>query len=608
MQYLKKIRLILIAVLFLHFFCRVSVDAQVFSYPNLIDVKFVPESKDSEPIYWASNGALFGFALPTEQDEDMYGAFIGPYSISAQKWLSKSMLKFSISDGKRIEFKDANHKTIMQYPGLLYQKYDFDNFIVEQRLVFISGRSVLVKNDVINTADSTISLALRIDGMPFKELGIGSSFANGYRFEISDRGRTDLFLLLRFKSNLDVSLGVHTDYYEYAHIDLHELESRDTLSMSLTLSQYFFKDPSLDTELTSAALSFPNTYFDRNQKLWDSYLSAIPSNLFGIYKTILVKSLQEFIMCLRTPSKLMPNYHFVSGEIENSEFIVTDHSCLFTAAMTKLDPTPAYQHFISILRFQESSGAVPDTIFTSRHAGFQENHHNKYPMLCWTAFNLFNITEDYDFAINYLPFLESYIGFWNSKIDENNNAWIENEKGEECPVINALLFSEYFALSKLCEIINENEKSEFYKTKYDQIRLEFNIHFFDDNLKNYVSINSQNGKKQISYDAGMIALWTGLAGREIAISLSEYYRNILTDPEKIQKFRESEKDPVKMWFLVSGLNNYGLTQLADAYKHEFIFSLLDDDFAKQTGRFKNVLKPQYQRADFYAVILLLLYT
>ncbi len=599
MSDLRHTSLILMVCLVIKIFCAMSLDAQRFDYPNILDFHYIPENADSEPIYFSSNGAMFGFTLPDDNNPEFYGSFIGPYSIATGKWISESMIKFSVSDGKKREFKDAKHMTIRQYPGLLYQQYIFDDIIIEQNLCFISGRSALITNNVINISDKEISLALRLDGIAFENSGIGSEFASSYRFELLDGN--DLFLLIRFKSSGDVSLGIHPEYYEYGHTDLQLVKPGDTLSMNITLSQYYFKDPFLDTDLTGSALAFPSVYKQRVSELWNNYLSRFSDNVISLYKTPVVKALQIFMMRLRAPSYRIPDYYVISGFSHNSEYIKTDDSWLFAAALSRLDPQLALEHISAVMRHQRPNGSLPRIIYTGAHNDEDSISSIMFPMLCRTAFNLFNITADGDFGIGVIPLLEDFLKYYQTNDD---NIWVLNKKREECPVLNALLYSEYHAFETLCRIIHEYEKADYYQQKQQIMKKEFNQHFFDKNLNAYIIRKPADTAKIISEDAGMFALWTGLAEMEIATVYAQHYTQILSDVNKIQEFRSSPADAFQTWVLISGLKNYGLSKLADAYMHEFMFKILDEQFLQQTGVYKNIFKPEYRRSDVYSVLLL----
>lgn len=597
------IRNTFISLIFAIIFCFTgfSQTLNYYDFNDLMDFTFIPENPNSENKYFATNGSLFGFSLPDKSKENHLGSFLGPYSITEQKWISESLVNFSLSDGNLIPFSTAKESIISQYPGMLYQKYIFDSFYTEHKLIMLSGRSALIQLLVVNSSDKVLSFALRADGTPFDDIGIGSKFANGWRLEIIDT--QDLFYLIRFKADRDLAFGFSDDYYEFGDKSLIELQPKDTMSLTMTISQYFVRDPLLDTELISSAVNQPELYFQRNINLWNYYLSRFPLHTDIKLTKLAVKSLQTLFLNLRSPSKNMGNYYILSDNYSDYEYYNTDESWLYSASLFNFDPALAKQHYLAVMNFQNRNGSLPKIVKPLDFRTIDSDKHNNYPLAAWTAWNIFAVNPDGEFILQALPILEKYHQFWYNNYDTNNNGWIETIDGFECPVTNALLYTEKYALEKISETLHEQEKKAEYQLGREMIRKSFNEYFFDSDLNKYVMINPINGKQKVSQYGGVFALWAGLATAEIAKLIADELR--INNIESIE-FWKNEFDPYYVYFAISGLKHYGFNELANAFKERMINVILKDGIESPLFNLYNSDEKVIPNSAKTAAVLLLL--
>lgn len=587
-------------------FSGFSQNLDYYDFKNLMDYSYTPESIDSEKKYYSGNGSLFGFSLPDKDSKNYFGSFLGPFSIVEKKWVSKSFLNFGLSDGSLIPFNEADSIEIFQLPGMLCQNFIFDDFSVKQKLIMLSGRSALVQTSVINQSDSIKHFALRVDGTPFADVGVGGEFADGWKFEFIDN--SDLFFLIRFRVGREMAFGFSHDYYEFSDKELFPLEPGDTMNLNVSISQYFVRDSQLDTDLTSSAVLQPELYFKRNIDLWNFYLSRIPPNDNSDYVKLVIKSLQTIILNLRSPSHHMSNYYFTSDSRSDYDYFLTDESWLYSAALLNFDPSLSKHHYLSMMRNQSGDGSLPALIKPIEFREINPDIKNKYPLAAWNAWNIFSVNPDGQFILQALPILEKYFDFWYSNMDTNKNKWIENNKGQECPIINAMLYTEKYALEKISEILNEEEKKHYYSNLRNNVKNEFNSKFFDENLKHYVSINIHNGDIEISEHGGAFALWAGLATAEIANIVAKEYHNFLYDSVEANDFWNNEIDPFYMYFLISGLKNYGFNELSEAFTKRLVSLILKEGIQSPLKNLYNTNDTDiiYNSPKTAAVLILLL--
>jgi len=101
---------------------------------------------------FADLGAWFGYLLPLDLDASLRGAFVGPFLTNEGRWAGITLAQVQLEDdsGRLIATGAATDFKTTVYPGWLRQGFTADGFAVALDLVFVSGRSAVVRATVVN--------------------------------------------------------------------------------------------------------------------------------------------------------------------------------------------------------------------------------------------------------------------------------------------------------------------------------------------------------------------------------------------------------------------------------------------------------------------------
>jgi hypothetical protein len=122
-------------------------------------------------------------------------------------------LNMSIAGKGEMDFTKAKKTEIAQYPGLLTQRFDFDNIRLELNLETVTIRSSLYQALAINTSEKDQSISMSLSGSMFEGLGEGEKFPDGWMFKVD--GKDDVFWVVRFRLDAAMELSYSTLDYEF---------------------------------------------------------------------------------------------------------------------------------------------------------------------------------------------------------------------------------------------------------------------------------------------------------------------------------------------------------------------------------------------------------
>lgn len=596
---MKKI-IVLIPVLMLVVF---SFGQSIYDYPNQLNYSHFPESKYDTISYFSSNGAWFGLSLPQAYDSDKFGSFGGPYSSYLNKWMGESLLKFSfgIAGKGKIELATAADIETDQYPGLLVQKYIFDDYQIEENLLFISGRTCLLKIEAINNSQFNIPMSMMLGGSVFENIGEAEKFTDGWIFKVD--GKDDIIWLVRFRLDGEMELTFSPQEYEFSYKAPVQVAPGDTISIVATISQYFKGDLQQDVVMTSDALNYPNKYFKKNEKLWSFLIANIIPEEKEL-KKVCVKSLQTLYLNLRSYLPSFQNYFFVENSGLKETYVNTDVSWFCASSLIRYDIRLAMHSLASNVLNINENGSL-NKYLAILNTGEMSQEVNEMPMAAWTAWNIYSVSPDNESLLRFYPLVEKYHAYWYKYHDVNNNLWCEDANGFETVKLNALLFSEKYCLMKMSEVLGYKDKAAKYKAETDSIKTVFNLYFFDTDLISYVNYDLSDNTKIPVDDVVGYCLWSGLASWDIAKVYAENVEANVNAGFYKSLFKSGFFDIEYYYFLISGLKLYEYNAESDLLKNALIEQLLEKSKDKPLPSFG--LKPtEYNNSSLTAAVLLLL--
>lgn len=592
-------------ILFLVLLTSLIVSSQtLYNYPNLLNLSHYPSTYDDTiTASFSANGSWFGIGLPAEDETGRFGRLYGPYSTYMNKWIAKSLLQVNlgIAGIGKIQYESAKSSKITQYPGLLVQEFDFESFMLIQRSVFISGRTCLIQVDAINTSESKIPMSLMMKGSTFAVLGEAEEFMDGWMYKIDNKD--DILWLLRFRLDKNMNLAYNPDSYEFSYKEPVIVEPGDTLSMVATISQFFKGDSRRDILLASEALNEPESFFNKNEKLWRFLINNIVPEDKELRK-LSVKSLQTIYLNLRSYLPNFRNYFFVDNAMQRESFISVDNSWLYASSIIRYDAKLAqnvlYANTANLNKDNSLNNIIPvlnysDTVFKT----------NDKPMAAWTAWNIFSTASDTKEMELAYPILKNYHDFWYENHNVDNNLWCEDDLGIERADLNALLFTEKYCLSKMAEKLGYDEDVKLYQGQMDSIKYYYSTHFFNLDLMSFVDFNLNDGTITPSDQAIGYSMWSGLAAFDVA----EYYAAIIQSKLESgyyqQLFASGEYNIEDYYFLISGLKLYKHEELSQQIKTVLLNQIIDDSENKPLATYSTEGK-EYNHSTLTAAVLLLL--
>lgn len=597
---MRKLFLFLYLILFSIF--GFSQFMQLFS--DDLNCRYFPKSpQDSIVDVFATSGSWFGLGIPDADQTEKFGKFSGPYSYFDNTWISKSLLEFNfgIPGVGKIQYESANDFELVQLPGMLCQKFVFDNFYLEIRAIFISGRTCLFKADAINTSNQRVPMSWMVKGDAFEELGEADKFTDGWMYKIDNKD--DVFWLIRFRLDDEMNLVFNPDSYEFSYKNPIWVEPQDTFSIVTTLSQYFKGDLRKDIMLSSEALQNPDEFFDRNNNLWNFLVTNVVVQNEDL-RNLSLQALQTMFLNLRSYLPSFQNYFFNKNSNQQNEAIYVDENWFYASAMIRYDPNVSIYGLNAVVSNLNADSSLNQIIpvlgSIDNNSGLSQR-----PMAAWTAWNAFSAKPKKEIMQSLYPLIKASHQYWYSHRNKNGNLWCEDDNGIERPDINALLFSEKYCLNKMAQELSLSEDVEIYKQQMDSMKLNYNSYFFDTDLAALANVNISTDSRQLNDEAIAFALWSGLAAFDVA----DYYANIvrINLAEGVYKeiFKAGKFDISYYYFLISGLKLYKYEEEANLLRGQLLEVVLNDT--------KNNIIPsyglngkEYNNSTLTASVLLLL--
>lgn len=599
--------------------CTLSAqDNFIAKYRNVLNVKNIPvDSKDLNSFAFCDLGSWFGFALPGEVIKEYMGSFPGPYLVTEGRWLSKSFIKFNLTEsktGKIIDFPDGKLVEISYYPGMLTQKYIVDDIYVELYLIFISNRTAVVKAQLSSITDAAHTVNISWNGNIFQDVAKLTADPEGVTVNLEKTSRK-LYL------HWGQQPGNKADAAPNAYIISNENEY--TIVKGKYTSAYLFisqvqNETELKSEKALAAdfLGFPKKYFDFNRIRWTNYLTKVlaTEESWGDEP----EYMQAAVKCLLT---LINNWKSPLGALRHDGVIPSYSHNYFTgfwawdswkhaAALASFEPELAKNQMRAMFDFQNSKGMIPDCVFIDSTKNNWLD--TKPPLAAWAVWKIFESTKDKSFLKEFYPRLVKYHKWWYDERDHNKNGLCEYgstkdnreaalwESGmdnairfddvkmlknkedaysmdQESVDLNSYLYAEKNYLSKIAEVLDLKEDADTYIKEAEVLKKKIQDTFYD-KMKAYFFDSKLEPKRLVEVygPEGWIPLWAMIATPEQAESVRRTFFDggkfdtkvpfptVSADNPKID-VKGYWRGPVwldQSYFAIMGMRNYGFTRNA----------------------------------------------
>ena len=423
--------------------------ADTIDHTGLPEAAIPPEFHMINP--FSDMGAWHAHYLPGRNSPDAWGGFGGPLYLAEEYglYLSKAFAVLSLSeDGQPFNLSDfqAQHKS---YPGMLSQSYRSENLTLEQDLIFVSGRTSLVRSRIANHTDRAmkLDLTLRGDIFGYKDDQSLAACDNGVQVifkgtrEIWDYFSTDQ---TRFTLRTSYPSSTQTENLSYINQSQKPLTvpAGGTAAVYYIMS-YTFTDSELSKETKNTAKYFSqaDSFFSQNNQRWTNYLERIPKISESDFGIIAAKAIQTLITNSRSAAGQMLHqgitpslsYKWFNG------FWPWD-SWKQAVATARFDPNLAKDNIRALFDYQITSsdpirpydaGMVPDTVFYNKDSqrggdgGNWNERNSKPPLAAWAVWQVYQQTSDKEFLKEMFPKLQAYHQWWYTNRDYNKNGIAE---------------------------------------------------------------------------------------------------------------------------------------------------------------------------------------
>lgn len=561
---------------------------EAFGYPDILNVRYTPETIRGGRGWFTDCGAWMGFTLP--ETEKFTNGFCGPYDLDNRRWISRALVQAGFIDNGKIVSPEAFQPDSMIYfPGQLYMQSSFSDVRMTQRLFFAG------KNHALLLCSGNRAIDWFFEGR----------FWDGDD-TVEVKGKSLIITLPRG----EVAAVTFQEDAELMQVSSVYKASFGRLSDSRAVVFSFFNTAAeVEEGLDAAGKLLENTAAEqqKHRERWNTYFSKVlREDMPADYNRVAVKAMVT----------LLSNWRCSKGDLLHDGMVPSHAVGYFVGfwawdtwkqavATVRFEPGLAKNQIRSMFDFQDEYGMIADCVYSDK----RENNYrdSKPPLAAWSVAEVFRQTGDTAFVREMYPKLLKYYRWWYRYRDHDGNGicefgstdgteeaakWesgmdnavryddacmVRNEEGawsfnQESVDLNAYLGYEYELLQEMAGWIGEKWEEPDYR---DNIRAYFfdtgNGYFFDRVLGgDFVRVEGPEG---------WTPLWTGLATPEQAAAAMKVIRDTNKFSTYIPfptlaadhpKFLPGGywRGPIwldQVYFGISGIRKYGYAEEADKY-------------------------------------------
>lgn len=420
---------------------------------NILNIEYTP----GQPLAGGSTyhtgfsdkGAWFGYYLPS--DSDFWGGFSGPYIIAGEypvylaKGLSSLRIQCKTPNGLWHDCNILEKPQMNYYPGLLFQQFTADDFIVLIKLSFANSSAALITYKIRNIGNQTRAVRLIWNGeiLPYKnDLSIHPC-SNGLDIAFSGIKEkwnyySEPWMKFRIRINRPVSVNISDDKFSLTMNETPTIKPGEEEKVSLvhffsvnrrTKDRYF--------ENISEVFDAGDNIHRQNQDKWNVLRNKI--------EQITGKNTPLFITGMKALMTLNTNRRAPAGRILNQAIVPSSFYKWFngvwawdswkeSVGIAPYLPDIAKGNIRCMFDYQitnpdaPDNGMVPDCIFyynVDDGSGNWNERNSKPPLSAWAVWKVFEITNDTSFLEDMLPALEKYHQWWYRNRDHDRNGICE---------------------------------------------------------------------------------------------------------------------------------------------------------------------------------------
>lgn len=403
-------------------------------------------------------GAWHGYSLPSKEDKDFFGAFVGPIYVAEEYpwYLSKAFNQLEIFDaktGKKVDLAQDANPELTYYPGMLKQVYKLKDMNVVLELRYATNRTALVKTVVENKTDKPLTLQMEWKGdlLRYKEEPIKSAYdlaatEDGVRVDFKEvRSTWSYFTTDQVKFEVQYPEKVKT----IVDGDSYTTELKQPITVGAkkdhalyTTHSYTFTDKERTQEHDKVKSIFaqPEKYIKDTDKRWDDYVKRTVKKSSDIndYDRAAVKAMETLLTNWRSPAGklkhdgITPSFSYVWF---TGGFWAWD-TWKQSVGVVNFDPELAKSSIRSMFDYQitkdshrpQDDGMIIDCVFYNDQAdgGGNWNERNSKPALAaWSVWEVYKETGDKDFIAEMYPKLVKYHNWWYTNRDHDGNGIAE---------------------------------------------------------------------------------------------------------------------------------------------------------------------------------------
>ncbi|MBV8251054.1 MAG: hypothetical protein JO154_00505 [Chitinophaga sp.] len=501
-------------------------NAQRNKYPDVLNLRAAPPAgKSILTNVFSDMGAWHAYALPARKEDN--GAFIGPLIMGMQgEWLSDAFSRLALSENGHPVDLSAARADIKYFPGMLQQQLDINNLLIQQQLIFVSGREALLHTTITNRGGSSKTLDIRYYGQSRKRITVDSESAS-----LQATGFVTVFPTGTIITGDSLSYSASNNGIVIA----------PGASYAQTQVQAYYPD----TVRKPATYDFRKSLRE-NEIRWNAYLSRYISaapHLTDSQKRLAVKCMVTLTTNWRSSSgDILHDGVFPSINYQGFYGIWSWDSWKQAVGIVTFNPELAKNNIRAMFDYQDEHGMVADCIYADK----SENNwrDTKPPLAAWGVWEVYRQTKDTSFVKEMLPKLIHYHEWWYANRDHDQNglceygatdgtriaaAWesgmdnavrfdsavmLKNNDGawslnQESVDLNAYLYAEKLYLDKLLAVAGEKAR---YSEQAAKLANLIRTKFYDAKRGYFYDLQPVTGKLvTIDGPEGWIPLWTGIA-------------------------------------------------------------------------------------------------
>ena len=537
-------------------------------FPDILSMAGRPARVDDWPAArFADPGAWFGYTLPPDLDDSVRGGFLGPFLMNDGAWAGLTLAQLQLEDDSGLSLSNGRPEDFKArvFPGRLHQELRTGGFTVALDLVFVSGRSAIVRATVTNSGKYPRRVGIGWRGAGIEGGGVFTPTPREIRLETA-KG-TQISIVPMTAGSARPIVHPAGGGFQIRPAGLTLISPGESVYNYLAHSVFAPGETENEERAGMEALTrAPARAFIANERRWSGYLEPVLrldpafANVPG-YRVAAVKALMTLLGNWRRPLAGLRHAGLVpsSGVRYFNGFWAWD-SWKHAVALARFFPDLAQEQVRAMFDYQDQDGMVADCIYPDAS---QNNWLNtKPPLAAWAVWEVYLQTGDRSFLHELAPRLRRYHDWWNRRRDRDQDGLCEYgatadrleaakwESGMDNAVrfdraslqkvddrawtlnlesvdLNAYLFAEKRYLADIMRALLQDDPS----LGAESARLQSAIRaWMFDKATGYFYDAAADGSGQavVPGAEGWIPLWAGVATAEQAAAV----RTVLLDPRK----------------------------------------------------------------------------